>query len=95
MPRKMSKQDALIEARRRWGRSGSIFIDPFWPKEGPSKHFSVGHCTDVANNAFYFHGTGETWEEAFTDANDHPCEQLPEERDAPAFRCRSAGRETH
>jgi hypothetical protein len=60
----MTKQEALQEARKRWGQNASI---QHWPDApaAPWKPFVVGLRT---GRLFSILGEGQTWEEAFEKA---------------------------
>ena len=63
----MTDDEARQEARRRWGVSGKA--ERWQHKIGPiSKLFVVGRHVQFVFEVF---GEGDTWEEAFDNANHH------------------------
>ena len=61
----MTDEDALHEARQRWGIEGAVQHRQADTQSG-QKPYAVGICKDVL---FIMHGQGDSWEEAFADAD--------------------------
>ena len=55
-------EEALNEARRRWGPAGAISINDQYPRS----RLLVG---ELRGSRFWIHGRGATWEAAFADAD--------------------------
>jgi hypothetical protein len=53
---------AIAEARRRWGRAGSISVADLYPRS----RLLVG---ELRGGRFWIHGRGATWAAAFADAD--------------------------
>jgi hypothetical protein len=67
----MTDDQALAEARRRWGDTAKIRHQPDPTKSGP-RPYAVGVQKDAVSvqegDLFIIHGQGASWEEAFDEA---------------------------
>ena len=55
-------EEAIAEARRRWGRTGAISLADQFPRS----RLLVG---ELRGGRFWIHGRGSTWKAAFADAD--------------------------
>jgi hypothetical protein len=67
----MTDNEALAEARRRWGDTAKVRHDT-----GPARRGSRPYAVGVRKiGAFFICGEGDSWEEAFQDADRRPRQQ--------------------
>lgn len=70
---KMTRADALAEARKRWGQTAKVCGPPERHRDGPYLTFTVGVWSqdgwDEAATTTW-HGEGVSWEAAFADADE-------------------------
>jgi hypothetical protein len=75
----MTDDEALVEARRRWGEDARVRRDP-GPRRLMGRPCAVGYRH---KSVFYVCGEGDSWEEAFQEASRRP--------PAPGAPCTSPG----